>query len=257
MDDLSGDDVLLPNKFLTPDMKEEEYVDVFVYRDSEDRIVATTQTPHVRADQFAFLKVKDLNPVGAFMDWGLDKDLLVPFREQKMKMKPDQWYLIYLYLDEKSDRLVATAKVDKFYDKTIEHLQEDDKVELLVAHTTDAGINVVVNNRYRGLIFHSEIYQDLLPGDQTYGFVRKVREDGKLDIALRKKGLENLQEGAQTIVDELESSGGFLPVNDKSSPEEIQSLLQMSKKNFKKSVGILYKQKAIKIDEEGIHLLNY
>ncbi len=248
------DDVLLPNKYVPSNIKKGQSLKVFVYRDSEDRIISTTQKPYAKINEFAYLKVKDANNVGAFLDWGIDKDLLVPFREQKNKLRKGQWALVYLYLDEKSDRIAATAKVNSHFKKEMT-LSEGEEVELLIAGTTDLGVNVIVENAYRGLIFENDLFHDVLEGDRIKGFVKQVRPDGKLDISLRKAGLENLEQGAQQILDELHANGGSLPIHDKSDPEEIQSVLQMSKKSFKRSVGILYKKKLIKLSKNGI-LLN-
>lgn len=248
------DDVLLPTKYIPNGTKKGDKLKVFVYRDSEDRIICTTQKPYAKVNEFAYLKVRDAGNVGAFMDWGIDKDLLVPFREQKNKLKKGQWCLVYLFLDEKTDRLAATAKVAKYFDSEVD-LEEGDEVDLLITNMTDLGVNVVVNNRYKGLIFENDLFHDVLEGDRIKGYVKTVRKDGKIDISLRKEGLENLELGAQQILDELKKNEGFLPLHDKSDPEEIQSLLQMSKKNFKRSVGILYKKKLIQIESDGIRLI--
>lgn len=247
------DDVLLPTRYVPSKTKEGDRLKVFIYRDSEDRIICTTQRPHAGVNEFAYLKVKDTNPVGAFMDWGIDKDLLVPFREQKNKLQRGQWCLVYLYLDEKTDRIAATAKVAKYFHSEPE-VEEGEAVELLVTNETELGVNVVVNNRYKGLIYHNDLFHDVLEGDRIKGYVKAVRQDGKLDISLRQVGLANLETGAQQILDELTAGNGFLPLHDKSDPEDIQSLLQMSKKNFKRSVGILYKKELITIAKNGIRL---
>jgi predicted RNA-binding protein (virulence factor B family) len=254
VDDNNENDILLPKRYIDRHTKVGQQLEVFVYKDSEDRLVATTERPLLKVNEFGFLKVRDVNNIGAFLDWGLSKDLLVPFREQKAKMKQNQWYLVYLYLDPKSERLAATAKVDKYFEKALDDVQTGDEVSVLVGYPADIGINVVVDNKYRGMIFQSEIYQDLLPGERTTGYVRNVREDGKLDISLRRTGMDQLTDAQYTILDELEDNNGFLPLHDKSTPDEIQSTLQMSKKTFKKSIGMLYKQKKITISDKGIKL---
>lgn len=246
-------DVLLPTKYIPKGTKKGQRLRVFLYRDSEGRIISTTKTPNAILNEFAYLKVKDTNEVGAFLDWGIDKDLLVPFREQKLKLKKGQWVLVYLFLDEKTDRIAATAKVAKHF-KTEILLQEDDPVELLITDRTDLGVNVVVDNAYKGLIYENDLFHDLLEGDRIGGFVKKVRNDGKLDISLRKAGYENLELGAQQILNELKRQDGKLQLHDKSDPEEIQAVLQMSKKNFKRSVGILYKKKLIRLEKDGIRM---
>lgn len=254
VDDNNENDILLPKRYIDRHTKPGQQIDVFVYKDSEDRLVATTERPLLKVNEFGFLKVRDVNNVGAFLDWGLAKDLLVPFREQKAKMKNNQWYLVYLYLDSKSERLAATAKVDKFFEKAGNEVMPGDEVKILVGYPADIGINVVVDNRYRGMVFQSEIYQDLLPGERTIGYIRNVRDDGKLDISLRRTGLDQLTDAQQIILEELQDRDGFLPLHDKSTPDEIQSTLQMSKKNFKKSIGMLYRQKKIVITTKGIRL---
>ncbi|NQZ78094.1 MAG: GntR family transcriptional regulator [Ekhidna sp.] len=247
------EDVLLPTKYIPSGTRKGDQLKVFVYRDSEDRIICTTQTPHATVDQFAFLKVIDTNNVGAFLDWGIDKDLLVPFREQNNKLKKGQWVLVYLFLDGRTDRLAATAKVAKHFSSEIS-VAEGDEVDLLITNTTELGTNVVINNVHRGLIYSNDLFHDVLEGDKIKGFIKTLRPDGKIDVSLRKEGLENLERGAQQILDELKKSDGFLPLHDKSDPEDIQSALQMSKKNFKRSVGILYKKKLIHLVSEGIRL---
>ncbi len=247
-------DVLLPTKYIPYDTRPGTTLKVFVYRDSEGRIISTTKKPHGTVNQFAYLKVNDTNQVGAFLEWGIDKDLLVPYKEQKVKLKKGYWVLVYIYLDEKTDRVAATVKVAKHFKEEIA-LQEGDEVDLLITDSTDLGVNVVVNNGYKGLIYENDLFHDVLEGDRIRGYVKKIRSDGKLDISLRRAGLANLEEGATQILRELEKTDGFLPLNDKSDPEEIQSMLQMSKKNFKRSVGILYKKKLIAFEEGGIKQL--
>ena len=246
-----SEDVLLPTKYIPYEAKKGDKLKVFVYRDSEDRIICTTQKPHALVEQFAYLKVKDANNIGAFLDWGIDKDLLVPFKEQKVKLQKGYWVLVFLYLDVKTDRVAATAKVAKHFKKDM-ILKEGDSVDLLITDTTDLGVNVVVDNAYRGLIYENDLFHDVLEGDRIKGYVKKLRPDGKLDISLRKEGIENLEAGAQQILEELKKQNGYLPLHDKSSPDEIQSHLQMSKKNFKRSVGILYKKKLIALEPNGI-----
>lgn len=248
-----SEDVLLPTKYIPRKAKVGDQIKVFVYKDNEDRKISTTLVPYAEVNQFAFLKVRDVNEVGAFLDWGIEKDLLVPYREQKRKLRQGEWCLVYLFLDEKTNRLVATAKVAKYFSDEIA-LERGSEVQLLVTNTTELGINVVVENQYKGLIYHNDLFHDVLEGDRIKGFVKEIRPDGKLDISLRKEGMDNLEQGAQLILDELSKNEGFLPLYDKSDPEEIQSILQMSKKNFKRSVGILYRQKLIRLEAGGIRL---
>lgn len=255
LEDDEGNDVLLPTKYIPNDLKVDDPIDVFIYKDSEDRIIATTLIPYLYVNEFAFLKVKDATRFGAFLDWGIEKDLLVPFREQIGKMQLGKSYLIYLYLDAKTERLAATQKVQSKFETEDILLEEGDEVNLLVAEETELGMNVVIENKYRGLVYSSEIFTDLLSGDRVKGYVKTIRPDKKIDISLQKIGLENLEEGAERILGILSSNDGFLELTDKSSPDEIQSQLQMSKKNFKRSLGILYKKKLVNLTKKGIEKL--
>ncbi|MEP5611875.1 MAG: S1-like domain-containing RNA-binding protein [Cyclobacteriaceae bacterium] len=255
LEDEEGNDVLLPTKYIPEDLQVDDPIDVFIYRDSEDRIIATTLKPHVYVNEFAILKVKDVTRFGAFLDWGIEKDLLVPFREQIGEMELGHSYLVYLYLDPKTERLAATQKVQSYFEKEDILLEEGEEVDLLIAEETDLGINVVVNNRYRGLIYSNEVFTDILTGDRIKGYVKNVRPDNKIDISLRKVGMENLEVGAEKILAVLSDNEGFLAITDKSSPDEIQFHFQMSKKNFKRSLGILYKKRLVDLSKEGIKKL--
>lgn len=252
--DNEENDVLLPNKYIPEGTKVGDQLKVFVYNDSEDRIVATTLRPLLQLHKFGCLKVKDVNNIGAFLDWGLEKDLLVPFRQQHGRLNIGQWCLVYLYIDTLTHRLAATAKVEKHFEKENIELEVNQEVDLLIANDSDLGVNVVINNTYSGMIFSNQIYQDVMMGDQIRGFIEQIRPDGKIDVTLRKKGMQNLEDGAQTILKELKASEGFIALTDKSKPQEIQSLLQMSKKNFKKSLGILYRNKQVLLKKEGVFL---
>ena len=255
MVDIDENEVLLPNKYVPLDAKNEDELNVFVYTDSEDRPVATTLTPLAIRNEFACLRVKDVNNIGAFMDWGLEKDLLVPFSEQNKNMRPGQWHMVYVYLDQITKRLTASAKVHYYYERDNIELEEGQEVNITIGETTTIGTTVVVDNMYQGLLYENEVFQELLKGSKMKGFVKFIREDGKVDVSLRKTRMEHLEEGAARIVERLKANSGELKLNDKSTPEEIQMLLQMSKKNFKRSLGILYKQKMILIGEEGIKLV--
>ncbi len=255
LEDREGNDVLLPTKYVPPNIKVGAELEVFVYRDSEDRMIATTLKPHIEINQFGYLRVKDVNKFGAFLDWGIEKDLMVPFREQIGKMQKGSSYLVYLYLDSKTKRLVATQKVQSRFESAEIDLKVGEEVNLLIAGDTELGINVVINNRYKGLVFSNEIFTDLLPGDRTKGYIKNIRPDKKIDVSLQKVGLEHLEAGAASIYQALESNKGFLALTDKSSPEEIQFHLQMSKKTFKRSLGILYKKRLVKLVDDGIKKL--
>lgn len=255
LQDDAGTEVLLPNSEVPDELSEEKPIEVFIYTDSEDRLTATTLQPKAIRDEFAFLKVVEVSNVGAFLDWGLrGKDLLVPFSEQRHKMLKDGWYLVYVYLDELTNRLVASSKINRFFEHQQMDVQSGDEVDLLIGKETDLGFNVVVNNKYRGLIYHNEIFRPVRSGFRIKGFVHQIREDGKLDIRLSAPGFAKVEPNAQKILTQLEQNGGFLALSDKSAPEVIKSRLAMSKKTFKKAIGVLYKQRLIRIEKNGIFL---
>ena len=254
--DEAGEEVLLPNKYCTDSMKPGLEVDVFIYRDSEDRKVATTLTPKILFHEFALLKVTAIAKVGAFMDWGLEKELMVPFREQPQNMEEGRWYIVYLDLDEKSDRLFASNRVERYLQNDKLSVVEGEEVSLVVWQKTDLGYTVIVNHAHKGLVFENEIFQDLNVGEKLKGYVKKVREDNKIDISLQAIGYLKFNDvNSQVIFSALLENQGFLPLTDKSSPEAIYSQFGISKKAFKKSIGALYKQKKILIEASGIRLL--
>lgn len=246
-------EILLPNKWIPKGTLVGDVLDVFVYFDSEDKIIATTVRPHVKLGGCAFLKVVDVNNVGAFLDWGLDKDLLVPKPEQYRPMELGKSYLVYLKQDNQG-RIIASSKIDHFLDKTPANYQPGEEVNLLVADTTPLGRKVIINNRHWGLIHSSDIFQNLMYGKKLKGYIKRVREDGKIDVALRQIGQSSINDLAQRILTKLEQSNGFLALHDKSSPVEIQHVFAESKKNFKSAIGQLYKRGLIDIEENGIRL---
>ena len=250
------DDVLLPIKYVPKGFEIGDMLDVFVYLDHEQRPVATTLIPYITLNDYAFLRVNYINEFGAFLDWGLEKDLFVPFAEQARPMEQGKRYMVHLFLDEKTNRLVASSKINQFLNKEPLHLEPGTEVNLTISHITDLGINVIVNGTNKGLVYKNEVFTDnIRPGDKTIGYIKFIRPDGKIDITLNKTGIESLEENAQFILDELKRSNGFLKLNDNSSPEDIKTILQMSKKTFKKAIGTLYRQKVIELKEEGIYLV--
>jgi len=253
--DEEGADVLLPNKYMSENAQIDDEVEVFIYNDSEDRLIATNLTPKITLNEFAFLQVKDVNRFGAFLDWGLEKDLLVPFSEQNQRMEIDRWYVVRLLLDEKTNRLVASNKLNKFIETDYISVEVDEEVDILVIERTDLGYTVIINNVHRGLAFANETFKDLNVGDSLKAYVKNIREDGKIDISLQKQGYVNVGPSALFILEKMKKNDGFLALTDKSHPEEIYSKLEMSKKTFKKAIGGLYKKKIIRISEEGLHLL--
>ena len=256
LEDDAGNEVLLPNAYVTDDLHIDDETEVFIYKDSEDRIVATTLKPYVQLDEFAFLQVKQVNQNGAFMDWGLPKDLMVPFAAQTKKMEEGKWYLIFLILDEYTNRLIGSNKVNRFVHFNDVDVKQGDEVDLLLYKMTELGMNVIVNNKYKGLIFTSDIHKNIKPGDRIKGYVKQVREDGKIDILLEPVGYENsIDNNSGIILSVLKENNGFLNLTDKSTPEDIKRKLGMSKKAFKKGLGSLYKHKIVELNEDGIKLL--
>ena len=247
-------EILLPKKYIENKLEIGDKVDVFVYKDSEDRYIATTLKPKAQVDEFALLQVKDSNNVGAFLDWGLEKDLLVPFSQQSQELEVGKKYLVKVYLDKVSNRIIASEKINKFLDNEEITVNEKDEVDLIVHKFLDLGVGVIVNQKHYGLIFKNEIYKELKVGDILRGYVKKVREDNKLDISIRKGIVDEIDESKERILKELEKENGFLNLNDKSSAEDIKQKLEMSKNLFKKSIGGLYKSGIIELKNDGIAL---
>lgn len=249
-----GDEVLLPNKYVPESWMVYDKLDVFVYLDHEERPVATTLKPKIKRDQFGNLTCVEVNKFGAFLDWGLEKHLFVPFKEQVIPMKKGEEYLVFCYLDLETERLAASSKVHSFLDNEELTVKPFEEVDLLVSNETDLGFNVIINQLHLGLIYHDDVFKPLKIGDSLKGFIKKIREDHKIDVSLQRPGYRSIEPNAQKILDRLKSAGGFLDISDKSDPEEIKSRLQMSKKSFKKAAGNLYKQRLIDIKPDGIHL---
>jgi predicted RNA-binding protein (virulence factor B family) len=247
--------ILLPKKYVPKDFFIGDDITVFVYLDHEERPVATTLKPYIKLNEFAHLKVNYINKFGAFLDWGLEKDLFVPFKEQARLMEEGKRYLVYMFLDEKTNRLVASSKTNQFLSNENLDLKRNEEVDILISHITDAGINVIINQKHKGLAYKNEVYVDVKPGMKTKGYIKTIRPDGKIDVLLRKIGLDAIEPSSQLILDELQANRGFLRLSDSSHPEDIKTVLKMSKKNFKKALGNLYKQKLIEIKEDGIYLL--
>jgi predicted RNA-binding protein (virulence factor B family) len=249
------DDVLLPNKYVPKVFEIGEEIIVFVYLDHEQRPVATTLEPYILLNEFALLRVNYVNQVGAFMDWGMEKDILVPFKEQARPMEKGKRYLVYLYMDEKTNRLVASSKTNQFLSNDELAVENGEEVELIVSHITEVGINVIINEKHKGLLYKDQVYDDIRTGDRLRGFIKNIRPDNKIDVALQIQGYLAIEPNAEKILSELRASRGFLRLNDNSHPEDIKTVLKMSKKTFKKAIGALYKDKLIEIKEDGIYLL--
>jgi len=248
-------EILIPNQYIPRDVNVGDEIEVFIYFDSEDRIIATTRKPLVMIGEFAMLRCISVSTVGAFMDWGLQKDLLVPYSEQKSKMVKDMHYLVHVHFDEVSKRIVASAKLDKYLDKSPINFKEWDQVDLIITKETELGYKAIINNTHWGVIYKNEVFKKIEYGQKLKGFVKKIRVDGKIDLSLEKLGYGKVDPISQEILDKLNKNEGFIPVTDKSSPETIAKLFGLSKKNYKKAVGALYKQKLIIIEEKGIRLV--
>ncbi|WMI64913.1 S1-like domain-containing RNA-binding protein [Aestuariibaculum sp. YM273] len=253
--DEDNNEVLLPNRYVPESFRIWDKLDVFVYLDNEERPVATTDMPYIKLGEFALLRCSQVNDYGAFLDWGLVKELFCPFKEQAFKMKPKGWYLVHCYMDEKTERLVASSKTNRFLSNKELTVKQFDEVDLIVSHPSEIGMNVIVNKKHTGLIYNDQIFTELSVGDKLKGIVKKIRPGNKLDIVLGQIGYRNIEPNAERILKELEDNGGYLDLTDKSNPEDIKDLLQMSKKNFKKAVGSLYKDKKIEIKPDGIYLV--
>jgi len=248
-------EILIPTRYVPKDVKVDEYIDVFIYADSEDRLIATTETPLAEVGQFAYLKVKEVNSVGAFLNWGLMKDLLVPYREQKTEMFSGINYLVKVYLDPETERIVASSKIEHFIDNVPPEYEEGQEVDLIIWDKTDLGVKVIINELHLGLLYANEIFHPLQPGQRIKGFIKKLRDDEKIDVALQKQGYEQVDSVATMILEKLKTRGGFIEATDKTSPESIKHMFGISKKVFKKAVGALYKNRLIDIESAGIRLV--
>jgi hypothetical protein len=251
--DPEGNDVLLPNKYLDDSHEIGQIIKVFVYRDSEDRAVATTEIPLIELGSFAYLKINSVDFYGAFADWGLEKDLMIPFKEQNKKLEAGQYCLVHLLLDTQTDRVYGSTKVNRYLEPCTEVFRPNQEVNLLICDKTDLGVKVIVNERYSGMIFRSDLSRPLQRGERTAGFVAHVREDGKLDVRLEPAGYVKIPDSAERLLEILKTKGR-LPYTDKSDPDLIREELGMSKKTFKQAVGALYKSRLILLEADGIVL---
>lgn len=254
--DEEGEDVLLPNNYCPENYEIGQKLRIFVYLDNEARKVATNLIPKILLHEFAFLEVSAVEKVGAFLDWGLVKELMVPFKEQRQRMEVGRWYVVYMDIDEKTGRLYASNKIEHRLVNEELDIAEGDEVEILVMQKTDLGFSVIINNKYKGLIYENEIFQDVNVGQKLTGYIKSIREDEKVDVSLQPIGFLSENESyGDLITRKLYENGSFLPLNDKSAPDLIYSTLGMSKKAFKRTIGTMYKEKIIEITKEGIKLL--
>ena len=249
-------EILLPGRYIPPGWKIGSPLDVFVYRDSEDRLVATTETPRAVVGEFACLRVVSRNPsIGAFLDWGLDEDLLLPLREHATSLRPGDWVLVHVLLDERSQRIVASARLSRWLNLTPPTYAEGQPVKLIIESETPLGYRAIINQAHTGLLYRAELAAPLTIGQALRGFIRTLRPDGKIDLGLDPAGHLRIAPLGQRIIAALEASGGQLPYHDGSSPEEIRAAFGMSKKAFKQAIGVLYREHRIRIAPEGIHLV--
>lgn len=255
LDGSEDGEILLPTRYVPQGCKPGDVLNVFIYLDMDERLIATTLQPYVKVGEFACLEVAWVNQYGAFLDWGLMKDLFVPFREQKMKMLKGNSYVVHVHLDEDSYRIVASAKVEKYLSKDMPEYNAGDEVEILVWQKTDLGFKVIVDNKFGGMIFKNEIFTDVRTGMKMTAYIKQVRPDGKIDLELQKGGVKKVEDFADTLLEYIRSNGGSTPLNDKTDADVIYNTFGVSKKTFKKAVGDLYKKRLIVLEgEKGIRL---
>jgi len=248
-------EILLPSEYVPDRCFPDDYVKVFIYFDSEDRIIATTEVPNITAGEFAWMKVVSVSRIGAFLDWGLRKDLLVPFREQQEPMVEGRSYIVYAYIDKATDRIVASSRIDRFLDQVFPDYEPGQEVDILVARKTDLGYNVIINNLHWGLVYENEIFRPIRIGQRLKAYIREVREDDKIDVMLQPPGYDKIEDLSATVLEKLKDYGGVLDISDKSEPEKIYRVFGCSKKNYKKAIGALYKKGLIEIGEQEIRLI--
>lgn len=247
--------ILLPKRYVPQGIDIGDMVDVFIYLDSEDRLIATTETPLVQVNEFAYLSVKQVTNFGAFLEWGLTKDLFVPFREQKTAMKEGEKHWVFVFLDKKTDRIVASAKIDSFMLPIEQEYEDNDEISIQIHSKTDLGYKVIIEHKFWGLLYENEIFEKIEIGESRKAYIKQIRNDGKIDVVLTKQGFVKTEDFKDKILRLLQEYNGFLPLHDKSSPEQIMSIAEMSKKSFKITIGILYKAGRIVIESDGIRLV--
>ena len=248
-------EILLPSRYVPKDCRIGDELDVFIYLDNEERIVATTQKPLAKVGDFAYLEVSWVNEYGAFLHWGPLKDLFCPFREQKMRMEIGESYIVFVYIDRESYRIAASAKIEHYLQKDTPPYTVGTETDLLIWQKTDLGFKVIIDNRYQGLVYEDQIFKRIHTGDRMKGYISRVREDGKLDVTLQPLGYQQARAFSDTLLQYLKNNGGFCDLGDKSDAEDIKRRFQVSKKTFKKAVGDLYKRCLIVRDEQGIRLV--
>lgn len=249
-------EILLPSRYVPYNYEIGQKIDVFIYLDNEERLVATTLMPYVQVGEFAYLQVSWVNQYGAFLDWGLMKDLFCPFREQKRKMEVGRSYIIHTHVDPDSFRIMASSKVEKYLSTERPPYAQDEEVDLLVWQHTNMGYKVIIDNKFQGLVYENQVFRELTIGDRLKGYIMQVRDDGKVDVALQRSGRQQTLDFADTLLKYMERNGGRCYLHDKSPAEEIYCRFKVSKKVFKKAVGDLYKRRLIEITDHGLELIN-
>jgi predicted RNA-binding protein (virulence factor B family) len=245
-------EILLPARYIPQNVKIGDEIEVFIYKDNEERLIATTDHPYGTIGEFRYLKVKEISDAGTFLDWGIMKDLLVPYREQKSKMEPGRYYLVYIYLDFVTKRITASERIDKFLDNIPPEYSKNQQVSITIANETDLGYKVIINNAHWGLLYRNEIFKKISKGEQHIGYIKEIREDDKIDVSLYPIGYDKTDSISEKIMKKLKENDGFLPIHDKSDASEIHELFSCSKKSFKMAIGALYKKRRITIKENGI-----
>jgi len=255
LDGMELGEILLPGMYLPAGKQINDEIEVFIYFDSEDRIVATTEEAYCEVGDFALLEVVEVNEIGAFLNWGLKKDLLVPFREQKVKMEKGIWHIVRIYMDEQTNRIAASAKVDKFLGLEPATYVPGEEAALFIYSSTPLGYKAIINNQHWGMLYKSEVFQPLNRGEQITGYINKVRHDGKIDLSIYPPGFKKADPASELIIEYLKRNDGYMELNDKSPSEEIYETFGISKKNFKMAIGSLYKNRKILIESNGIRLI--
>ncbi len=257
LDGYDEGEILLPAKYVPHGVKPDDELNVFIYLDQEERLIATTERPFVKVGEFGFLRVAWVNQYGAFLDWGLMKDLFCPFSEQKKKMECGSYHLVHVHIDEESYRIVASARVERYLSKETADYYHNEAVDLLVWQKTDMGFKVIIDNTYQGLVYNNQIFREIRTGERLRGYIDQVREDGKIDVMLQPSGRQQTKDFADTLTDYLIAHNGFCPYGDKTDPEIIKDLFGVSKKTFKRAIGDLYRRHVIVITDEGLRLTTH
>lgn len=255
LDGGNGLEILLPARYVPKNVKPGDQVTVFIYHDNEGRLIATTATPKALVGEFQFMEVKSVNQTGAFLDWGLMKDLLVPFKEQKLPMREGKWYLVYVRIDNITNRIMASARIEKFLNNVMPDYEYNQEVDILIIDETEIGYKVIINNLHTGMVYRNEVFHRLEKGERLKGYIKEIREDEKIDVSITPLGYQKVEGIAGIILESLRVQNGYIAVHDKSDPELIYALFRCSKKAFKQAIGTLYKQQLITIEEEGIRLV--